>query len=402
MNAFLFAWRSLVRQPARTLLGVLGVAAVGALLFDMLMLSNGLVLSMQSMLGRTGFGIRVSASEQPMPGSGQTITEARATAAALRQVPGVAAAVPVRFGNGEVLRPVGPQSLAYVRLLGADDPEQRVWTMTAGPPLTGEALRGGVVVNRRLAAHLGRKVGEQVRLRASCGTAGTAAPAVLFRLAGIADFQFDDPDDVTAGIALEEFDRICGGEGGDVADQILVATAEGADDAAVRTALGRARPDLHAFTNAQVVAQLQAGGLSYFRQISLVLTTVTIAFAFLLVTVLLTVSVNQRVGEIAALRALGLSQRRVIADVLWESVLLVGSGALLAIPAGLVLARGLDSILKTIPGVPDELHFFVYQPQALWVHASLFAVTALLAAVYPMRLVASLPIAGTLRKEILG
>ena len=37
-------------EPARTVLAVLGVAAVGALLFDMLLLSRGLVLSMQEML----------------------------------------------------------------------------------------------------------------------------------------------------------------------------------------------------------------------------------------------------------------------------------------------------------------------------------------------------------------
>ena len=41
MNAIGFAWRSLVRQPARAALGILGVAAVGALLFDMLLLSRG-------------------------------------------------------------------------------------------------------------------------------------------------------------------------------------------------------------------------------------------------------------------------------------------------------------------------------------------------------------------------
>jgi hypothetical protein len=39
-----------------------------------------------------------------------------------------------------------------------------------------------------------------------------------------------------------------------------------------------------------------------------VLTTVTLAFALLLISVLLTVSVNQRLGEIAALRALGFSR----------------------------------------------------------------------------------------------
>jgi len=47
MTALHFAWRSLVRQPARATLGVLGVAAVGALLFDMLMLSDGLIVSMR-------------------------------------------------------------------------------------------------------------------------------------------------------------------------------------------------------------------------------------------------------------------------------------------------------------------------------------------------------------------
>ena len=47
MNALGFAWRSLVRQPARAALGILGVAAVGALLFDMLLLSQGLIVSMR-------------------------------------------------------------------------------------------------------------------------------------------------------------------------------------------------------------------------------------------------------------------------------------------------------------------------------------------------------------------
>ena len=59
MNALGFAWRSLVRQPARAALGILGVAAVGALLFDMLLLSQGLVVSMRDLLDRSGFDIRV-------------------------------------------------------------------------------------------------------------------------------------------------------------------------------------------------------------------------------------------------------------------------------------------------------------------------------------------------------
>ena len=125
-------------------------------------------------------------------------------------------------------------------------------------------------------------------------------------------------------------------------------------------------------TNAQVLGRLQRTGFTYFQQISAVLTTVTLAFALLLITVLLTVSVNQRVGEIAALRALGLSRARVVADVLCESLLIVGFGGLLSLPLGFALAQGLDRILKDMPGIPSAMHFFVFQPQALAWHGGLF------------------------------
>ena len=75
MNAMGFAWRSLVRQPARASLGVLGVAAVGALLFDMLLLSHGLVISMRGLLERTGFDLRVTATDS-LPGQGPLIPDA--------------------------------------------------------------------------------------------------------------------------------------------------------------------------------------------------------------------------------------------------------------------------------------------------------------------------------------
>jgi ABC-type lipoprotein release transport system permease subunit len=125
-------------------------------------------------------------------------------------------------------------------------------------------------------------------------------------------------------------------------------------------------------------------------------------FGFLLITVLLTVSVNQRLAEIAAVRALGFSRARVAADVLWQAVLLVGCGAAVSLPLGLALSIWLDAILKAIPGIPAALHFFVFEPRALALHGALLAVTALLAAVYPMWLVATLPIATTLRNEVVS
>ena len=55
-----------------------------------------------------------------------------------------------------------------------------------------------------------------------------------------------------------------------------------------------------------------------------------------------------------------------------------------------------------MPGVPADLHFFVFEPRALVLHAALLAVRRCAAAAYPMRIVATLPIAATLRREVVS
>lgn len=398
MSVLAFAWRGLVRQPARALLGIVGVAAVCALLFDMLLLSRGLVLSMQDLLEQVGFAIRVTAT-QALPGSGPRIRGASQVAAAIAALPEVAEAVPLVFGDAEVTSTdrAGPLSISF---FAADASTRRPWTIVEGRDLAGGVgLTGQVLLNRRLADVLGRRPGDTVTLRASCRAGPSAVPAVALQVAGIATFPFDDPTQMTAASTLRDAARACGGDNVDEADLLLVALSPRGDPDAVREAIRRLRPDVHALTNDEIVARLQQAEFSYFRQISTVLIAVTLSFGVLLITVLLTVSVNQRLGEIATLRALGFSQRRVAADVLCEAALIISIGGALALPIGMVLARGLDRILKAMPGVPADLHFFVFQPRAVAVHASLLVATAILAAVYPMWIVARLPIAATLRRE---
>ena len=171
---------------------------------------------------------------------------------------------------------------------------------------------------------------------------------------------------------------------------------------AAASAIRRRVPELYASTNAELIDRFGQDGLSYFRQISTVLSSVTLFFGFLLVTTLLTVSVNQRLAEIAALRALGFPRRRIAADLLWESVAIVGAGGVLALPLGAALAVWLDAILRTMPGLPAGLHFFVFQPSALVLHVGLLAATSVLAAVYPVQLATRLRIAATLRDEVVS
>jgi putative ABC transport system permease protein len=401
MNALAFAWRSLVRQPARAALGIVGVAAVAALLFDMLMLSRGLALSMQDLLDRGGFDVRVTATLST-PGSGPRIRHASQTAAAIAALPEVDEAVPLRLGDAEIESRDGIRPL-LVSIFGADTSRRRPWTVAEGRDVAGTgAPTGEVLLNRGLADLLGRAPGERVTLRASCGAGTSVLPSVTLHVVGIAEFPFDTPTQMSAATTLADAVHACGGQGPDEADMVLVASSGRADAEDARAAIHRLRPDLHALTNEQVVARLQQADFSYFRQISAVLVTVTLSFAFILIAVLLTVSVNQRLGEIAALRALGFSRRRVVADVFCESALIVGIGGAIALPLGIALARWLDRILKAMPGIPLELHFFVFEPRAVVVHVSLLVATAILAALYPMRIVARLPIAATLRNEVIS
>ena len=113
-------------------------------------------------------------------------------------------------------------------------------------------------------------------------------------------------------------------------------------------------------------------------------------------------SVNQRLNEVAALRALGFPRRRIAATLIWESAWLVGAGGLLSLPVGGLLAMELDRILRSMPGFPRRLHFFVFEPGAIGQHLGLLAVTAIGAALYPMWVATRLPIAATLRRETLS
>jgi hypothetical protein len=55
-----------------------------------------------------------------------------------------------------------------------------------------------------------------------------------------------------------------------------------------------------------------------------------------------------------------------------------------------------------MPGVPERLHFFVFEPRAVAWHLALLALTGGVAAAYPVWLAARLPIAPTLRREVVG
>ena len=418
MTSLGLAWRTARRYRARTLLAVAGVAIIGALLFDMLLLSRGLLASFADLLDSEGFDVRVIASEGlpamrvPIPGSADLADR-------IRGMPSVGDVALIRMERARVRR--GTDRPRGVTLVGRTQSGLGPWTVVKGtnlpmsarlkaraPTVEREASAERdrdcpIVIGRNLATAYGLEPGSSLDITATPAGIRSALPSVACGVIGVVDFGFAGVDEYAVATTMDAFETIVAEPGHGDADLILVASrAESGGGAAAARAIAALRPDLRVYSNEDVVAQFNRNGFAYFRQISFVLSSLTMSFAFLLVATLLTVSINQRLGEIAALRALGIGRRRIAAMLLWESALLVGAGALLALPLGGALALLLDHILRQMPGLPERLHFFVFEPRALVIHASLFVITAAAAAAYPVWLTSRLPIAATLRREVVG
>ena len=402
MTAWGLAWRTIARSPARSVLAVSGVTVIGALLFNMLLLSRGLLVSFSELLDSAGFDIRVIAAEGSMVHR-VPIADATSLGEAVARLPEVASVALVRTDAGQVRTDPKTGAWTAIELIGMTDFRGGGWTIVTGAPLPSgpSSAEPPVVVNTALASKLHLEPGSRLRLRLTAAGAPSALPPVTLRVVGIGGFAFESAGDLNVATTIEGFAVAHGTPEDRRAEMVLVASRPGAAVSAL-AAIERLRPDLRVLSNDQVMAQFNENAFSYFRQISTVLSSMTLAFAFLLIATLLTMSVNQRLGEVAALRALGFPRRRIAANLLWESALLVGIGGAAALPVGGLLAIVLDRILRHMPGVPSRLHFFVFEPRTIVLHAALLCVTGALAAVYPIWLATRLPIAATLRREILS
>jgi putative ABC transport system permease protein len=181
----------------------------------------------------------------------------------------------------------------------------------------------------------------------------------------------------------------------------MVRVRNGADAEQVRSWIESKIPNVSAISIATAIAQVDER-LSYFRQLALILGAVSLFVGFLLVTTLVTVSVNERAGEIAVMRAIGVSRPHVVQQIVLEGVAITVLGAVLGLGLGLVTARYLNTILSAFPGLPMAIDFFLFQPRAAWSALGLLVVSGIGAGIYPAWRAASLPIAESLRREAIA
>lgn len=392
------AWRNLVRHRLRTLLTVLGLAVSTALLYDMALLAGGLRASLDTVLAGIGYELRVLprgglpfSSEAWLPGG-------RALAAQLDSLPGVAAAVPLWATTLYLERTDGAPLAVFA--LGIDPEPQTLYRVERGEPLATGAPVPEVAINALVADSLGVTLGDTLRAT----TALDAVSALSVRpgrlvVRAIADFRFDLARQRSVSLALSDLQRLAGREAEDPAAFLLGRLEPGTDGGRVVRAFRTLRPEVDVHSVDELLDDVR-GQLSYFQQFSLILGTVSLLVTFLLILTLLTLAVNERQGEIAILRALGLTEGRIVALVLVEGL----AFTLLALGPGLALGTlasgGLDAILKSSPGLPPDLSFFAFTPAALLRTVGLVLVTGTVAGAYPALLAARTDIVRTLHQEV--
>lgn len=395
MSALAWGVKSLARRPLRTALSLAGIAVAAAMLLDMVMLSGGIDQSFAQLLLSRGYQIRLSPKGTLPFDTEASLSGTSAILATLRRDPAIEAAGAVL---GASLYGRTRDSLITVFGYGIQPEAQALYQVTAGKDLEpGDTV--GVLLSDPAARLLGAVVGDSIsllgRLDPQVAVAGVGRRLVV---RGMVHFVYDYRGQPSVATVLAAMQRLARD---DIQDRASLVVVKVRDDRAVeRVAAGlRQRfPRLEVNSVADLVAHFRQR-LVYFRQLSYILGSMSLIVTVLLIATLLTITVNERLGEIATLRAIGLSRATIIRQVFAEGTVLILLGATLGILLGLVTARYLDAILTSFPGLPATFSFFVPRADTLSRAGLVLVLTGAVAGLYPAWLAARAPIAATLRAE---
>jgi len=389
------AQASLTRHRGRTILAVLGVAVAAAMLLDMVMLATGMRESFRELLLSRGFEIRLAPKGTLPFDTDATIPGVSAIIATLRTNPDVREISPVLGASIHVL--AGNRDVSG-SVLGIDPSVQGDYELLSGQDV---AASNFIVGNDHLLNQLGAHIGDTLSVAIGYDPqTRTYSGQRKLILTGRVKFIYGANDQSSAAVRRETLEAM-GGQNHDRASLFMIRVRKGADAERVRDWIEKQLPNVTAISIATAIKQVDER-LSYFRQLALILGAVSLFVGFLLVTTLVTVSVNERAGEIAVMRAIGVSRSHVVEQIVIEGVAISLAGAVLGLALGLVTARYLNTILSAFPGLPMAIDFFLFQPRAAWSALGLLIASGIGAGVYPAWRAASLPIAESLRREAIA
>lgn len=393
---------SLLRHRARTLLAVFGVAVSAAMLLDMVMLSSGMRTSFRTLLLSRGFQLRVAPKGTLPFDTEATLGDARTIRAKLAANPDVLAVSPVLGGQLHVVTKRGTLTTIALGL----DPRVQGDYDVLSPRGEDLAAPNSMAANDAFLVAAGARVGDTLdvaagydpQLRTLTGMRRLIiSERVRFIYMPANARAVAVPITTLQAMEASGVDHVAN----DRASLFMIRARRGVDVERVREWVERAIPTASAISTESAIQQVDER-LSYFRQLAVILGAISLAVGFLLVTTLVTVSVNERIGEIAVMRAIGTSRSHVVQQVVLESAAIMCAGSVAGLALGLVTARYLNSILVSFPGLPAAIDFFLFEPHDAWRALGLLLICGVLAGIYPSWRGASLPIASTLREEAIG
>lgn len=397
---------TLKRHPARTGLAILGIAVAAALLLDMVMLATGMRESFRELMLTRGYQLRIAPKGTLPFDSEATIDGANAIVTALRANPDITAVSPILGATLALPGARIPSTFA----LGLEPAVQGDYQLTRGTDMriADGALRPDDrvdgVASAVFLARTGTAIGDTITVAAGIDAqlrATARSRRVILR--GEARFFYVPTETPVLAVALPVLRAVLGDEYRDRLSLGMAAVkqSDSASVEAVRAWIATTQPRVTAISTETAIRQVEER-LSYFRQLAFVLGAISLGIGFLLVSTLITLSVNERRGEIAVLRAIGTQTRGVLMQVLLEGTLLSSFGVVAGLGLGIVTARWLNTILRDFPGLPAAFDFFVWSPAAAWRSLALLLISGALAGLWPAWRAASIPIARALREDAVG
>lgn len=404
---FTLAFAALRRHPMRSALAIFGLAIAAALLIDMVMLSTGMRASFRSLLTSGGYELRVTPRGTLPFDTEATVGGAASLVASLRAHPDIAQ-VSASLGTTVQVQRRDLASSAFA--LGTDPSVQGEYSVLTGRAPSSDIGVQEVVANSALLTTIAASVGDTLTIStgrsAQLRMSGDETRAVLV---GEARFLYVPPGLPALSAPLRAVQELLGEAGRDRMSLAMASvradTGRNPDNSARTEAVRQWIEDTHsrvtAISTETAIVQVEER-LAYFRQLAFVLGALSLVIGILLVTTLVSLSVNERLGELAVLRAIGVARVGVLQQIMLEGLMLGAAGITIGLGLGLVTARWLNTILRDFPGLPADLDFFVWSPEAAWKALALLLIASTLAGAWPAWRASQLRVAQALREESIG
>lgn len=403
------AIKNLSRNKGRSVLAILALGAATSLLLQVLMLSAGIDKGLKSFFIGPGIDMRVAPKGSIPFTSNATVNQGHKITSKLLQNKNIKKICPM-YGNYVFLKK-GKQSPRPAVATGVIFiPEQEGWDIYEGRNLrlSDNHYNGGkyngpwsheVVINDNLAKELNIKVGDTLTVSNDLAFSRNSQK-LRSKVVGLATSRFTYPDERVAWFYISELQDLHGVTKSDPVSDFVVTVRDKSKTNETHDWIEKTFKELSAF-RAQDLATHFQNQLRVFNQFSQIVAIVGALLSFVLIYTIITIAVNERIGEIVTLRAIGISKATIDKTVIGESLTLTLVGAALGIPFGIAMSRVLNAMLKKQSGVPATFQFFIYEPKPIIVSLTTMMVVGLLAALIPSRRAAKLNIVDSLRERIL-